>query len=541
MARIFFVTGGVISGIGKGITTASIGLIFKQMGYNIIIKKLDPYLNVDPGTISPSQHGEVFVTEDGMECDMDLGHYERFTGLDTAKDNNITSGKIYQTLLENERKGKYLGSTVQTIPHVTNLIKDFILKKKENFDIILCEIGGTVGDIEALPFFEAARQIKQKYKENIAFIHLTYIPYLESAKEIKTKPTQHSVKELMSIGIVPDVLICRSSVKIGKENKKKIALFCNVEEYAVIEALDVPDIYSIPLSYVAQGLHITLLRAVYLLNEASNPPKLDLTLLETMVEKFAHAKKNVRILVAGKYLTKESYKSLLEAINHASAINDVRPKIIWLNTKKYDSEDLPQDLFDEIDAIIVPGGFGVAGIEGKIKIIKYARENNIPILGICLGLQMMIIEFARNVLGLTNASSEEFKKEGDLILVGLIKSFEKDGKLELRNESSDFGGTMRLGSYKTFVKEKTLAMEAYKADVIFERHRHRYEIDISYKDQFEKAGFIFSGISSDGKLPEIGEIESLKFFLGTQFHPELKSKLFTPHPLFVKFIEKAKS
>lgn len=534
MTKIFFITGGVVSGIGKGISTASIGLIFKQMGYSVMIKKLDPYLNVDPGTMSPSQHGEVFVTNDGMECDMDLGHYERFTGIETTKDCNITSGKIYQTLLENERKGKYLGATVQTIPHVTNLIKDFILKKKENYDIILCEIGGTVGDIEALPFFEAARQIKQKFKENVAFIHLTYVPYLEAAKEIKTKPTQHSVKELMSIGIVPDALICRSSVKLGKENKKKIALFCNVEEQAVIEALDVPNIYSIPISYFEQGLHLELARAVHLPYKAS-----DLSEFEARILKMQTAKKVVRIMVAGKYLTKESYKSLFEAISHGATSNDAKPEICWVNTKKYDEDEVPSEIFKEIDAIIIPGGFGYEGIEGKMKIIKYARENNIPILGICYGLQLMIIEFARNVLGIKNASSEEFEIPNSENIVGLIASFEKDGKLEIRNQNSDMGGTMRLGSYKGMLVEKSLAAKIYESTIFSERHRHRYEINMKYRLVFEENGFIFSGVSIDGKLPEICEIPALKFFLGVQFHPELKSQFLKPHPLFVSLIKEA--
>lgn len=534
MTKIFFITGGVVSGIGKGISTASIGLIFKQMGYNVMIKKLDPYLNVDPGTMSPSQHGEVFVTNDGIECDMDLGHYERFTGIETTKDSNITAGKIYQMLLENERKGKYLGATVQTIPHVTNLIKDFILKKKENYDIILCEIGGTVGDIEALPFFEAARQVKQKFRGNVAFIHLTYIPYLEAAKEIKTKPTQHSVKELMSIGIVPDVLICRSSVKIGKENKKKIALFCNVEEQSVIEALDVPNIYSIPLFYVEQGLHLELAKAVDL--PMKNP---DLSEFEAMLTKSHVFKKSIRILIAGKYATKESYKSLFEAINHAGIATEAKIEISWINTKKYDKEEIGDEIFKGIDAVIIPGGFGAEGAEGKIKIIQQAREKDIPLLGICYGLQLMVIEFARNVLGIKNAASEEFEIENSQNIIGLITNFEKDGKLETRSQNSDMGGTMRLGSYKGTLVENTLASKIYNSNSFSERHRHRYEIDMKYRTKFEEKGFIFSGISSDGKLPEIGEISALKFFLGVQFHPELKSQFLKPHPLFVNLAKKA--
>lgn len=532
-ARIIFVTGGVVSGIGKGISTASIGLIFKQLGYRVVMKKLDPYLNVDPGTISPAQHGEVFVTEDGMECDMDLGHYERFTGIDATKDSNITSGKIYKTLLENERKGKYLGSTVQTIPHITNLIQEFILRGSENVDVILCEIGGTVGDIEALPFFEAARQIKQKHKEGVAFVHLTYVPYLEPAKELKTKPTQHSVKELMSIGIVPDALICRSAIKLGKENKKKIALFCNVYESAVIEAPNVQNIYSIPLLYVKQNFHLELLRTLKL--KDANP---DLTELEDIIKKIDTAKGVVRVLIAGKYLTKESYKSLCEALVHASATHSVRVDICFVNTKQYDLDKIEIGLFEGIDAIIIPGGFGPEGVEGKLKFIRYARENNIPTLGICYGFQLMVIEFAKNVLGIQNATSEEFAKtENDVILVGLMENFERNGKIEKRTKTSDMGGSMRLGSYKTILKEGSLAAKCYKSNTIFERHRHRYEVNISLKEEFERKGFIFSGISSDGNLPEVGEILNLDFFIGVQFHPELKSKLFVPHPLFLSLID----
>jgi CTP synthase len=534
MTKIFFITGGVVSGIGKGITTASVALIFKQMGYNVMIKKLDPYLNVDPGTMSPSQHGEVFVTDDGVESDMDLGHYERFTGLISNRDSNITAGKIYQTLLENERKGKYLGATVQTIPHVTNLIKDFMLKKKDNYDIILCEIGGTVGDIEALPFFEAARQVKQKFKDKVAFIHVTYVPYLEGAKEIKTKPTQHSVKELMSIGIVPDVLICRSSVKLGKENKRKIALFCNVEEQAVIEALDVSNIYSIPLLYAEQGLHKELLKAVNL-----EEKELDLTQFESLVRKSNAFKKSVKLLIAGKYSGKESYKSLFEAINHAGMANDTKVDIAWVNTKKYDDAEISTDTFEGVNAIIIPGGFGIDGVAGKMQIIKYARENNIPILGICYGMQLMVIEFAKNVLGIKNASSEEFEVEGGENIVGLITTFEKDGKIEIRNKTSDLGGTMRLGAYKAILKEGSLVSRCYGDLVAFERHRHRYEIDISYKEKMAEKGLIFSGISEDNTLPEICEITNLKFFLGVQFHPELKSQILKPHPIFINLIKEA--
>ena len=537
-AKFIFVTGGVVSSLGKGIATASIGLILKQMGYRVILKKLDPYLNIDPGTMNPTQHGEVFVTEDGMECDLDLGHYERFTGINTNVDNNITSGKIYQTLIENERKGKYLGATVQTIPHVTNLIKEFIYRKSDMHDFVLCEIGGTVGDIEALPFFESIRQIKQQFKHRTAFIHLTYVPFLESSKEIKTKPTQHSVKELMSIGIVPDILICRSSVKIGKENKRKIALFCNVDESAVIEALDVDNVYSIPIHYAKQGIHRSILSAVGI---AAAPQEPDLSKLETLLHSYSHVKKIINIGIAGKYTSyKDSYKSIIEAISHAGMHIGAVPQIHWINTKLLDEKEITSEL-DGLDCLVIPGGFGVDGTVGKMRVIKYAREQNVPTLGICFGMQLMLIEVAKNILEIKNATSEELDKDGSgEHVIGLISSFEKNGVLERRTKDSNLGGTMRLGRYEAVLRPNSLTAKIYGAESIFERHRHRYEADVKYMEEFSKHGIVFAGLSPDGKLPEIVENKNCKFFIGVQFHPELKSKLLEPHPLFLELLKSAK-
>jgi CTP synthase len=484
--------------------------------------------------MSPSQHGEVFVTEDGMECDMDLGPYERFTGISSTKDSNITAGRIYQMLLENERKGSYLGATVQTIPHVTSLIQEFILKNKEACDIIICEIGGTVGDIEALPFFEAARQVKRAFKKDVAFVHLTYVPYLEFSGEIKTKPTQHSVKELMSIGISPTVLICRSSVPIGEESKKKIALFCNVDEACVIEGLDTPNIHSTPQVYAEQKLHLALSAEVGL--PAIEPNLKDFA---KIIEQENNASKKVNILIAGKYSANESYKSLFEAIRHACAAQRAKPEIKFINAKNYDDSCFSANLAEEIDAIIIPGGFGMEGVAGKIKVIEWAIKANIPTLGICFGMQLMMIEFARNELCIKNASSEEFEAGDATNIIGLITSFEKDGKLEARSKTSNLGGTMRLGAYPCKLLEGSLAKKIYGTDEISERHRHRYEANIKYKQAFEDKGMLISGLSLDGALPEICEVKGLRFFLGTQFHPELKSQILKPHPIFNSLIKEA--
>ena len=528
--KYIFITGGVVSSLGKGVASASIALLLNRMGFKAMPKKLDPYLNIDPGTMNPAQHGEVFVTDDGSECDLDLGHYERFTGLNTGRDNSITAGLIYQKLLENERKGKYLGATVQIIPHVTNLIQDFIFKKKEENDIIICEVGGTVGDMEALPFFEAIRQVRLKHKDNVLFIHLTYIPYLESSGEIKTKPTQHSVKELMSIGIVPDILLCRSTVKISKEEKRKIALFCNVSEDSVVEASEVSNIYEVPICYANQNLHNLIAQKLKLQN--IKDPNLDC--IKKLISSVENAKITKTVAIVGKYPTKDSYKSILESLMHASMYLGIKTKVKILDVKK--EKDISSQL-STFDAIIIAGGFGTEGVDGKIEAIKYARENNVPILGICYGMQLMVIEALRNMAKI-NATSEEIKKSDDeVIAIGFISSFEKDGQIHKREKTGEMGGTMRLGSYKANLKEGSAIHKIYNSSFLEERHRHRYEVDISQKENLEKCGLTISGISPDGKLPEVIENSNLKFFIGVQFHPELKSKLLNPAPLFVNLLK----
>jgi CTP synthase len=536
MAKLIFITGGVVSSLGKGITTASIGAILKSMGYTITLKKLDPYLNIDPGTMNPAEHGEVFVTNDGIETDLDLGHYERFTGILTSKDSSITSGKIYQQLIQNERQGKYLGKTVQTIPHVTDLIAKFITNNPKNVDFILCEIGGTVGDIEALPFFEAIRQLRHKHKNKTMLFHLTYVPYLATSREIKTKPTQHSVKELMSIGITPDALVCRSSVHIGKENRKKIALFCNVDECAVFEGLDVKSIYEIPPLYVEQNIH-NVIANHFEIEDAKEPnvehfAKYANTLLDAKKEK-----RRVKIAIIGKYNNHgDAYKSLCESLEHASVHFGLCPEIIWIDAEDF-SEQMPtMDDLKGAQCVVIPGGFGSRGIEGKIKFITLSRENNIPTLGICLGMQLMVIEFARNILGITDACSSEWSDDGEKI-VDLIEQFEKDGIIEKRNGNTEIGGSMRLGGYHTKITHGALAHKIYKNLTISERHRHRYEVTTKYTSQFEKHGMIFSGYSQTDVLPEIIEIQNHKFFIGVQFHPEFQSHFDEPSPLFLALID----
>ena len=535
MVRFIFVTGGVVSSLGKGIATASIGAILKSMGYSISLKKLDPYLNIDPGTMNPSEHGEVFVTEDGAECDLDLGHYERFTQITTTKESNITSGKIYQTLIQNERQGKYLGKTVQTIPHVTDLISQFITNNPKRSDFIICEVGGTVGDIEALPFFETIRQIRQKHKNKTMLVHLTYVPYLATSKEIKTKPTQHSVKELMSIGLAPDALLCRSSLHIGKENKRKIALFCNVEQDAVFEGLDVKSIYEIPPLYVEQNMHGVIMQH-FGIEEFPIP---NLKHFKNYSQKLIQVKKEkqkVTIAVIGKYTNHaDSYKSICESLEHACVSLEKYAEIVWIDSEEFTHKEPTIEDLKGASCVIIPGGFGVRGIEGKIKFIEILRKNNIPTLGICLGMQLMVIEFARNVLGIKDACSSEWDKNGTKI-VDLITQFEKDGKIEQRSGETELGGTMRLGSYITHISNKnTLAYKIYKSEKISERHRHRYEVDLSFKDKFEKNGMMFSGLSKDN-LPEIIEVASKKFFVGVQFHPEFQSAFNNPSQLFKALI-----
>lgn len=539
MAKFIFVTGGVVSSLGKGIATASIGAILKSMGYRVSLKKLDPYLNIDPGTMNPSEHGEVFVTEDGAESDLDLGHYERFTQILTTKESNITSGKIYQQLIQNERQGKYLGKTVQTIPHVTDLISQFIINNPKKSDFIICEVGGTVGDIEALPFFETIRQIRQKQKGKTMLIHLTYVPYLATSKEIKTKPTQHSVKELMSIGLAPDALLCRSSVNIGKENKKKIALFCNVEQESVFSGLDVKSIYEIPPLYVEQNMH----KAIHKHFEMNMVAQPNLEHFSSYTNTLYNTKKKnnkLKIAIIGKYTNhSDAYKSICESLEHACVAFNTYPEIIWIDSEEFTTQEPTYESLKGAQCVIIPGGFGVRGVEGKIKFIEFLRKQNIPTLGICLGMQLMVKEYARNILKIKDSCSAEWHKSNEIHgtkIVDLMTSFIQDGKIEERSNSTDIGGTMRLGSHTTnIVNKESLAYKIYKNHRITERHRHRYEVDLSMKEQFERNGMMFSGIS-DENLPEIIELPQNNFFVGVQFHPEFQSSFNKPSLIFTALI-----
>lgn len=533
MTKYIFITGGVVSSLGKGLASASLAALLQARGYKIRIRKLDPYLNVDPGTMSPLQHGEVFVTEDGAETDLDLGHYERFTGIDAKKGDNVTTGQIYSNLLKKERKGEYLGATVQVIPHVTDLIKKFILENTESEDFVLCEIGGTVGDIEGLPFFEAIRQIGYELgREKVAFVHLTLVPYLPAAKELKTKPTQHSVKELRSIGIQPNILLCRADREIPENECKKIAQFCNIPEAAVIQAIDAKSIYEVPLALYERGFDLQVLKSFGI----SADPEINLQIWKDIVAKIHAATDEITIAIVGKYTKlRDAYKSLLEAISHGCIENNVKFNIKWVNSRNLNEKNI-HDKLKDVDAVLVPGGFGNEGTDGKIFAINYARVNNIPFLGICLGMQMAIIEIAWNMVGLKNASSTEFGDCEDNV-IGLMTEWQKDNKIEKRSKTSDLGGTMRLGSYECQIIENTLVHQIYKSKLITERHRHRYEVNIDYKEKFEKVGVIFSGMSLSGDLPEIMELKNHPWFVGVQFHPELKSRPFAPHPLFCSFIE----
>ena len=531
--RFIFITGGVVSSLGKGICGASVAALLKTHNYKVRIRKLDPYLNVDPGTMSPIQHGEVFVTDDGAETDLDLGHYERFVDYNTKKTDNVTAGKIYSKLLQKERKGDYLGGTVQVVPHVTDLIKEFIYSDITDEDFIIYEIGGTVGDIEGLPFFEAIRQVNNEVaRDHALFIHVTLVPYVKAAKELKTKPTQHSVKELRSIGIQPDILVCRSEYKISQEERKKIALFCNLREENVIEALDVKSVYQAPLEFRKQYID----RRIFDVFGIKDYPKADLLEWEELVERIGNLENEVTISIVGKYVAlKESYKSLLESLDHAGFAHGVKIKINWINARKLD-QDISS--LKGSDAILVPGGFGEDGINGKLVAIKYARENKIPFLGICLGMQLSVLEFAANVLKLPNPHSSEFnvEEQGERI-VGLMTEWDDDGKQILRDGNSNLGGTMRLGSYPCVIEEGSKVFEIYQTHEIFERHRHRYEVNISYEEKFAKAGLAFSGKSPDGKLPEIIELKDHPFFIAVQFHPEFKTRPLRPHPLFSCFVK----
>jgi CTP synthase len=535
MAKFIFITGGVVSSLGKGLASAALGALLQARGYKIRLKKLDPYLNVDPGTMSPYQHGEVFVTDDGAETDLDLGHYERFTGVAARKGDNTTAGRIYSQLLTKERRGDYLGGTVQVIPHVTDLIKDFIRANTESTDFVLCEIGGTVGDIEALPFFEAIRQMGYELDVyNSMYIHLTLVPYIATAKELKTKPTQHSVKELRSIGIQPNLLLCRSEKEIPVNERKKIALFCNIKEESVIQALDQKSIYRVPLAYHAEGLDREVLKHFHLPYDIA--PNLEIW--QNIVNSAENPSGEVKIAVVGKYnRLKDAYKSLIEAFSHAGIHHKTEVKLVWVNAASITEENI-NDKLAGVHGLMVPGGFGDRGTEGKIKAIRYARENNLPFFGICLGMQLATIEAARNVLGIENASSTEFRADCSNI-IGLMTEWEKDGSKEKRDISQDLGGSMRLGAYECKLKPGSLVHSIYEQDEISERHRHRYEFNINFKEKFEKAGFLFSGTSPDESLMEVFEYPKNDWFIGVQYHPELKSKPFLPHPLFTSFVKAA--
>jgi CTP synthase len=531
MPRFIFITGGVVSSLGKGVTAAALAALLKAAGYKVRLRKLDPYLNIDPGTMSPYQHGEVFVTEDGAETDLDLGHYERFTGVDARKGDNITSGKIYSDLLLSERRGDYLGGTVQVIPHVTDLIKNFILNDTDELDFVLCEIGGTVGDIEAQPFCEAIRQLGYELgSEGSLFLHLTLLPYIATAKELKTKPTQHSVKELRSIGIQPNILLCRSDRPMSEGDRAKIALFCNIEKDKVISGLDQKTIYHALLAYHSEGLAVQVLKAFKLPHHLE---QFDLSRWEEIVHNIENPQGEVKIAIVGKYTKfKDSYKSLIEALQHGGIAHLRKVKIVWLNAGVLTAENISQKM-EGVQGILVPGGFGVRDTEGKILAIRYARENRIPFFGICLGMQLALIEFARNVLGISDASSTEFGNACTPVVSMMSEWQRGDDKVYY---SENMGGTMRLGAYPCSLQPNSLAYSIYNHSLISERHRHRYEFDIAFKARFEAEGMSFSGVSPDGRLAEIIELPDHPWFIGVQFHPELKSRAFDPHPLFSAFI-----
>src|SRR5436190_2352685 len=532
MARYIFITGGVVSSLGKGLASAALGALLQARGYKVRLRKLDPYLNLDPGTMSPYQHGEVFVTDDGAETDLDLGHYERFTGRPATKADNITTGRIYQDILTKERRGDYLGATIQVIPHVTNAIKDFILDSNDEFDFVLCEIGGTVGDIEGLPFFEAIRQIKNDLpREHAIYIHLTLLPFIPSAGELKTKPTQHSVKELRSIGIQPDILLCRTDRPIPKEERRKLGLFCNVRESAVIEARDADNIYAVPEAYHQAGLDGEVLSA-FGINDARPP---DLAIWRLINSRIRNPEGDVTIAVVGKYTgMKDAYKSLIEALSHGGIANKVRVNLDWIESEVFERED-PAPFLEHVNGILVPGGFGQRGSEGKIRAVQFARERQVPYFGICFGMQMAVIEAARNLCGIDDANSTEFGNTPHPV-VGLMTEWMKGNDVQIRGVHDDLGGTMRLGAYPAVLERGSRVSEIYGTSDISERHRHRYEVNTGYKDRLEQHGMRFSGMSPDGILPEMIEYQDHPWFIGVQFHPELKSRPFEPHPLFASFV-----
>jgi CTP synthase len=532
MARYIFITGGVVSSLGKGLASAALGALLQARGYKVRLRKLDPYLNVDPGTMSPYQHGEVFVTDDGAETDLDLGHYERFTGRPATRADNITTGRVYQDILAKERRGDYLGATIQVIPHVTNAIKEFIREGNDGFDFVLCEIGGTVGDIEGLPFFEGIRQLGNDLpRHHAVYIHLTLLPFIPSAGELKTKPTQHSVKELRSIGIQPDILLCRTDRPIPPSERRKLALFCNVRESAVIEARDVDNIYAVPEAYSEAGLDREVLEA-FGLDPMAAP---DLARWRLINERIRNPEGDVTIAIVGKYTgMKDAYKSLIEALSHGGIANKVKVKFDWIESEVFENED-PTPFLEHVDGILVPGGFGQRGTEGKIKAAQFARERHVPYFGICFGMQMAVIEAVRNLCGIEQANSTEFGETPDPV-VGLMTEWLKGNELQRRAASGDLGGTMRLGAFPATLTRGSRVANIYGTTEISERHRHRYEVNTAYKGRLEQRGMRFSGMSPDGILPEIIEYEDHPWFIGVQFHPELKSRPFEPHPLFASFI-----
>jgi CTP synthase len=535
MQRYIFITGGVVSSLGKGLASAALGALLQARGYSVRLKKLDPYLNVDPGTMSPYQHGEVFVTDDGAETDLDLGHYERFTGVPAKRSDNVTTGRIYQDILAKERRGDYLGGTVQVIPHVTDAIKNFVLSGNEDVDFVLVEIGGTVGDIEGLPFFEAIRQLGNELPRGASvFIHLTLMPYIPSAGELKTKPTQHSVKELRSIGIQPDILLCRSDRDIPVGERKKIALFCNVRPEAVIQALDVASIYDVPLAYHREGLDREVLAAFGI----TGAPKPDLGRWEAISRAVAQPEGQVTIAIVGKYTgLKDAYKSLNEALVHGGIANRVKVRLEWIESEIFERED-PAPYLEGVNGILVPGGFGERGSEGKILAAKFARERRVPYFGICFGMQMACIEAARNLAGIKDASSTEFGESKEPV-VAMMTEWMRGNELEERRQGGELGGTMRLGAYAANLAEGSKIAGIYKSNEISERHRHRYEVNMRYRADLERAGLSVAGTSPDGLLPETVEYPDHPWFIGVQYHPELKSRPFDPHPLFASFISAA--
>ncbi|MGF1543733.1 MAG: CTP synthase [Parvularculaceae bacterium] len=536
MARFIFITGGVVSSLGKGVAAAALGALLQGRGYKVRLRKLDPYLNVDPGTMSPFQHGEVFVTDDGAETDLDLGHYERFTGVSASKRDNVTTGRIYQTIIERERRGDYLGATVQVIPHVTDAIKAFVRAGTDDADFVLCEIGGTVGDIEGLPFFEAIRQLGNDLPRGDAiYVHLTLLPFIPSAGELKTKPTQHSVKELRSIGIQPDVLLVRADRPIPESERKKIALFCNVPDSAVVQALDCGTIYEVPLAYHDERFDVEVLRAF----RVDEPPPLELSLWREIVRRTLKPDGEVTVAVVGKYTgLKDAYKSLIEALAHGGVANNIRVNIEWVDAAKVATGADAVAELREAHAILAPGGFGERGARGKIEAARFARERRVPFFGICFGMQMAVVEAARNLLGVAEATSSEFGSGGAPV-VGLMTEWTRGDEVEQRDADGDLGGTMRLGAYPARLTPGSRVAEIYGATEISERHRHRYEVDARWGERLAEHGVAFSGVSPDGALPEIMEIPDHPWFIGVQFHPELKSRPFDPHPLFASFIKAA--